>query len=80
MAMDQLDCLILSKYKIISSTLHVGLSRLPHRANTNLFHCNSLASKYFCPKFETKKLQIIPSIPLIDFFLVAIATSEIFAL
>ena len=33
------------------STLYIGLSRLPHRANTNRFHCNSLASEHFRPKF-----------------------------
>ena len=34
-----------------SSTLYVGLSRFPHRANTNHFRCNSLASEHFHPKF-----------------------------
>ena len=33
------------------STLYIGLSRLPHRANTNRFRCNSLASEHFRPKF-----------------------------
>ena len=33
------------------STLYIGLSRFPHRANTNRFHCNSLASEHFHPKF-----------------------------
>ena len=33
------------------STLYVGLSRFPHRANTNRFRYNSLASEHFCPKF-----------------------------
>ena len=33
------------------STLYIGLSRFPHRANTNRFRCNSLASKHFRPKF-----------------------------
>ena len=62
------------------STLYVGLSRFPHRANTNRYCCNSLASKHFRPKFETKKLQIILPIPLIDLFLVAITAFEIFVL
>ena len=62
------------------STLYIGLSRFPHRANTNRFPCNSLASEHFRPKFSTKKLQIILHIPLIDLFLVAIAASEIFVL
>ena len=33
------------------STLYIGLSRFPHRANTNRLHCNSLASEHFRPKF-----------------------------
>ena len=33
------------------STLYIGLSRFPHRANTNRFHCNSLAREHFRPKF-----------------------------
>ena len=33
------------------STLYIGLSRFPHRANTNRFRCNSLASEHFRPKF-----------------------------
>ena len=33
------------------STLYIGLSRFPHRANTNHIHCNSLASEHFRPKF-----------------------------
>ena len=33
------------------STLYIGLSRFPHRANTNLFRCNSLASEHLRSKF-----------------------------
>ena len=33
------------------STLYIGLSRFPHRANTNRFRCNSLVSEHFCSKF-----------------------------
>ena len=62
------------------STLYIGLSRFPHRANTNRFYCNSLASEHFRPKFYTKKLQIIFYIPLFNLFLIAIAASEIFVL
>ena len=67
--------LIIREY---GSTLYVGLSRFLHRANTNHFCCNSLAGKHFRPKFETKKLQIILNIPLIDLFLVAVTISEVF--
>ena len=71
---------MISGIREYGSTLYIGLSRFPHRANTNRFHCNSLASEHFRPKFETKKLQIILPIPLIDFFLVAITASAIFVL
>ena len=33
------------------STLYIGLSRFPHRANTNRYRCNSLASEHFRLKF-----------------------------